>query len=318
MPSLPSPVCASSRMSSAPRASSSPLERHEVARRHLDHAARADERLGDDRGEVVRALAVEQVEGDREQRPPPVLALRAHRRAVGVGRGDRVEVRNRRPVAPGGRGEAHGAGHVGVAVKAQVQRADAAAPGGAAGEEHRRLVGIGARLDEERAAERGVEGLREARGETELRRVEVDRARMGQRAEALAHGCGHARVVVAQRRAHLARVEVEVGPAVGVEDLGAVCADEDGSVGRRHHVRQQLALDQMTRAGGAQGRDVHLVLPREFDRRDPSLRVPSGHGPRLRARSTSPRAGARGALATRRLPRTVPEHTTGLRPIGSW
>ena len=211
--------------------------------------------------EVVRALAVEQVEGDGEQRLPPVVAVGVHGRAVGVGRGNRVQLRDRRSVPSRRRGETHSAGHVGIAVEAEMQRADAAAPGRAAREQHRGLVGIGARLDEQRAGERRIEGFRQARGEAELRRVEIDRARVGQGAEALAHGFGHARVVVTQRRAHLARVEVEIGLTAGIEDLGAGGADEDRTVGSRHHVRQQLALDQMARAGGAQGRDVHLDAP---------------------------------------------------------
>ena len=169
----------------------------------------------------------------------------------------------------GRRGEAHGAGHVGIAMKTQMQRADAAAPGRAPGEEHRRLVGIGAGLDEERTAERRIEGLRQPRGEAELRLVKVNRARMGQPAEAVLHRLGHARVVVAERRAHLARVEVEIGLAFGIENLGAVGADEDRPVRGRNHVREQLALDQMTRAGRAQRRDVHRCLPCGIVERDP-------------------------------------------------
>ena len=224
---------------------------------------------GDDGGEIVGTLAVEQVEGDGEQRRPPLVAVRPHRRAVGVGRRDCVHVRDRGAVAGRGRGEAHAAGHVGIAVEAQMQRADAVPPGGAPGEEHRRLVGIGAGLDEERAAERRIEGLRQPRGEAKLRLVEIDRARVGERAEPVAHRPGHARVVVADGRAHLARVEVEIGLAVGIEDLGAVRADEDRPLCRRNHVRQKLALDQMTRAGSAQRRDVHRCLPSGIAGRDP-------------------------------------------------
>ena len=241
----------------------------EVARRQLDHAARADERLGDDRRQVVRAFAVEQVEADRQQRRPPVVALGIHRRAIGVGGRDRVQVRDRRPVPAGGRGEAHGAGHIGIAVEAQMQRADAAAPGRTPGEEQRGLVGIGAGLDEERAAERRIEGLRQAGGEAELRRVEIDRARVGERAEPFPHRGAHARVVVAERRAHLPRIEVEVGPVLGIEDLRPGGTDEDRPVGGGHHVRQKLALDQMTRTGRAQGRDVHPFTLLSIGGRDP-------------------------------------------------
>ena len=150
-----------------------------------------------------------------------------------------------------------------------MQRADAAALGRAPGEEHRRLVGIGAGLDEERAAERRIEGLRQAGGEAKLRLVEIDRARVGERAEAVPHRLGHARVVVADRRAHLARVEVQVSLAFGIEDLRTVGTDEDWPVRGRNHVREQLALDQMTRAGRAQSRDIHRYLPCGIVGRDP-------------------------------------------------
>ena len=150
-----------------------------------------------------------------------------------------------------------------------MQRADAAPPGRATGEEHSRLVGIGAGLDEERAAERGIEGLREPCGKPQLRLVEIDRARMGERAQPLPYRLSHARVVVADGRAHLARVEVEVGLALGIEYLRAVGTDEDRTVGGRNHVREQLALDQMTRAGSAQRRDIHPCLPCGIVGRDP-------------------------------------------------
>ena len=158
-----------------------------------------------------------------------------------------------------------------------MQRADAAAPGRAPGEEHRRLVGIGARLDEERAAERRVEGLREPGGKAQLRLVEIDRARVGEGAEAVPHRLGHARVVVADRRAHLAGVEVQIGLALGIEDLRTVGTDEDRPVRGRNHVREQLALNQMTRAGRAQRRDIHRCLPCGIVGRDPSPHFSPGN-----------------------------------------
>ena len=135
------------------------------------------------------------------------------------------------------------------------------APGAAPRQQHRDLVGIGARLDEQRAAERWIDDLGDARGEPHLGHVVVDRAGVGEGARGLIDGACHARVVVAQRRTHLAGVEVEVLAPLGIPDQAALRAGEDRALLGRHDIAEQTVVNEVARGQFVQLLGVHIPLP---------------------------------------------------------
>ena len=159
-------------------------EGRQVPGRHLDDPARADERLDDDPGEVPRAFAIQKLEAHVEDWAPPLGVLVGQGRTVRIGSGNGVDVRNGRPVARPRGAIAHRPRHVGVAVKAQVKGRDPASPGATPRKQHGRLVRVRPRLDEEHALQGRIEGPGELPRQLDLGHVVVDRARVGEGAQA--------------------------------------------------------------------------------------------------------------------------------------
>ncbi len=199
------------------------LQRREIARRQVEHAAGAEDRLGDEGGEIACRLPVQQVEGV-VQLLAPVDALEP--RPVGVRRRDRVGARHQRadataPGLVGRRGRA--AGH---AVPGLREADHLPLAGHQLGDPDRGLVGL--------AAGRQQHRLREIRHQGGQRFGEVDHGgryhrgeQVVQPADMVAHGGDDLRVAVAEDRAHLAGGEVENPAAVGVVQEGALGAHRD-------------------------------------------------------------------------------------------
>ncbi len=142
-----SPVCASSRISSIPRSWHLSLQRREVARRQVEHAARAEDRLDDAGGRGCRPTA------RRRGRTRSRAAAASRASPSASTKSGPVGVRGRdREVAGRGRAVALAAGAVGGArgglrhaVPGPGERHDLVAAGDELGHPDRGLVGLRAR-----------------------------------------------------------------------------------------------------------------------------------------------------------------------------
>ena len=224
----------------------------QVLDRQLDHAAGADDRFHDYRRRPARALFVQGLQAVVEGGETAALGVALVGTAIAIGRWHGVDVGNARAVPGAGAEIAHGPGDIGEAVEGEAQRPDSRAAGGAAGQQDRAFVGVGARLQEHGARQRRIECFSEPLRERDLGHVVEDRAGMGKRLGALRDGLGHPRIVVAERRAHLAGIEVQVFLSRSVPNQAVLGARENGAFGSGHDVGQDTG-------GESDGR----LLPRE-------------------------------------------------------
>ena len=194
------------------------LQRLEPAGRRLDDTARAEQRLGDDRGRPARRLGIEQLEAGFQAGELAARKGLVERTAVAIGGDDRVGAARQMAVAgmPARKGD--GACRVGQAVETDVRARDLKAAGVFAGDHHRHFIGVGAGFSEQALLQRARHDRAEARGELDFLHVVVARMRVDHGIARVLDGCRDGRVVVAERRAHLAGIEIKVFLAGDIED----------------------------------------------------------------------------------------------------
>ncbi len=124
------------------------------------------------------------------------------------------------PGMPAGKGQ--GTRAVGQTVKADMRARHLVAAGILPRDHHRRLVGVGARLQEEALVEPLGHHPGEPFREADLLHVEIAAVGVDQRVAGLFDRGRDGRVVVAERGAHLPGIEVEPALAGDVLDLGAL------------------------------------------------------------------------------------------------
>ena len=146
----------------------------------------------------------------------------ADRAAIGVGRRDREVARHRRPVAAAPDRVGRRPGAAGQAVERAREPDDLVAAARELGHADRRLVGLAAGVEEDHL----LQLRRQQGGELAAELDHLGRQHPAEQMErALAAALDrshHGRMVVAERRAHLARGEVEQPPSAVVVEVGAL------------------------------------------------------------------------------------------------
>ena len=197
------------------------------ARRRLDDAAGAEQRLGDHRRRLAGRLRVEQREARRQAGELAARKTVVERAAVAIGRDDRGGAGGQRPVIGVPAGEGQRARRIGEAVEADMRTGDLVAAGVAARDHDSHLVGVGAGFAEE-ALLQGIGHQRaEPRGKLDLLDVVVAAMGVQHGVAGRFDGGDDPRVVVAERGAHLARIEIEIVLAVDVGDDRVLRRRED-------------------------------------------------------------------------------------------
>ena len=219
------------------------LQRGEVAEGKVEDAARREQRLGDEGRRGAGALTIDQVEGVVELGAPVEAAVRAGEPGpVGVRREHRHRSDRSRTVAaaPGGvRRRGRASGH---AVPALGEPHDLPAARRHLGQSQRRLVGLGARRQQQHLVQSGRQ-TGECLGEVDDRSRQHPGEEVVEPADHLGDDRHDLGMGVPEDRAHLATREVEHAPPGRILDERA-----RGPLGDERRERRAVAHEMTSRS----------------------------------------------------------------------
>ena len=199
------------------------------AARRLHHAAGAEQRLRDDGGRPAGGLCIQQREACGEAGEITRRKSLRERTAITIGRHHRRGAAGQRAVAGVPAGEGHRARRVRQAVEADMRAGDLVAAGIFARDHHRHFVGVRSGLAEQAFLQRRGHDLPQPRGEFDFAHVVVAAMGVQHRVAGIADRGDDRGVVVAEGRAHLARVEIQELLPGDIGHRGVLGAGEYGA-----------------------------------------------------------------------------------------
>ena len=194
-------------------------QRAEVAGWWDDHTAGAEDRLTDETRGLAREVRVRQLHAHLEAGEAACRMLLRERAAVAIGRHDRRCRGGDDRVLASAPGERKGAREIRCRpMQTRVEADDVQTAGGLPAEIDRGFDRVAAADEEEGALERLREDLPEGLMQAQARRIQHCIAGMEQRLHRLGDHLDHARMLMAQARAHLTGLKIQIFLAVGVVD----------------------------------------------------------------------------------------------------